>query len=229
MMINFEVVFVAVFCFFILTCIWMSLPCFGCCFGCKCKPKDGSLEILEESGELTSYSTYDCRCCFFFYSNGLKESSVILYVNNSKNNLNMNYGPYDRNVNVLNIQPVIPFANGKIITRTIIPMVSIPDFASESGMETTGLGDIVLTGFYVPESKGLIWGAGPVVEFPTGGSTRGSQKWSAGPSLVGLIQKGDWTFGALWNALCCHLDTLVASRVSQDPFGNPAGAISSRF
>ena len=116
-----------------------------------------------------------------------------------QNNLNINYGLYDRNINVLNIQPVIPFANGRIITRTIIPVVSIPDFANERGMETTGLGDIVITGFYVPESKGLVWGAGPVVEFPTGGGIRGSQKWSAGPSILGLIQKGDWTFGALGN------------------------------
>lgn len=27
-----------------------------------------------------------------------------------QNNLNMNYGPYNRNMNVLNIQPVLPFA-----------------------------------------------------------------------------------------------------------------------
>ncbi|MFK5854853.1 MAG: neuromedin U [Bacteroidota bacterium] len=116
-----------------------------------------------------------------------------------QNNLNMNYGPHNRNVNVLNIQPVIPLFKGKFITRTIIPIVSIPDFAQESGMESTGLGDIVLTGFYVPDSKGLMWGFGPVVELPTGGSIRGSQKWSAGPSLVLMAQPGDWTFGILLN------------------------------
>ena len=32
-----------------------------------------------------------------------------------QNNLNMNYGPYNRNMNVLNIQPVLPFAGGQII------------------------------------------------------------------------------------------------------------------
>ncbi len=116
-----------------------------------------------------------------------------------QNNLNMNYGEYNRNVNVLNIQPVIPLFNGKLITRTIMPIVSIPDFSQESGMESTGLGDIVLTGFYVPESKGLMWGFGPVIELPTGGSIRGSQKWSAGPSLVLMAQPGDWTVGALIN------------------------------
>lgn len=114
-----------------------------------------------------------------------------------QNNLNMNYGPHNRNVNVLNIQPVIPFFKGKFITRTIIPIVSIPDFTQESGMQSTGLGDIVLTGFYVPESKGLMIGFGPVVELPTGGSIRGSQKWSAGPALVLMAQPGDWTFGML--------------------------------
>ena len=116
-----------------------------------------------------------------------------------QNNLNMNYGPYDRNVNVLNIQPVIPLFNGKFITRTIIPIVSIPDFSKESGNETWGLADMVLTGFYVPESKGLMWGIGPVIELPTGGSKRGSQKWSAGPSLVVMAQPGDWTLGVLIN------------------------------
>lgn len=38
-----------------------------------------------------------------------------------QNNLNINYGPYNRNVIVLNIQPAIPLAVGKIITRTILP------------------------------------------------------------------------------------------------------------
>jgi len=113
-----------------------------------------------------------------------------------QNNLNMNYGPYNRNVNVLNIQPVIPLFKGKIITRTIMPIVSIPDFSQGSGNESWGLGDMVLTGF---ESKGLMWGFGPVIELPTGGSTRGSQKWSAGPSLVVMAQPGDWTVGVLVN------------------------------
>ena len=115
-----------------------------------------------------------------------------------QNNLNMNYGPYKRNVNVLNIQPVIPLFKGKIITRTIMPIVSIPDFSSESGNETWGLGDIVLTGFYVPESK-VMWGIGPIIELPTGGSKRGTEKWSAGPSMVVMAQPGNWTVGLLVN------------------------------
>jgi len=116
-----------------------------------------------------------------------------------QNNLNMNHGPFNRNVNVLNIQPVIPLAGGKIITRSIIPFVSIPDFSSESGTFSSGLSDMVLTAFYVPKSGGVTWGAGPVIEVPTGGPDRGSERWSAGPSFVVLAQPNDWTFGALVN------------------------------
>jgi hypothetical protein len=42
-------------------------------------------------------------------------------------------------------------------------------------------------------------GIGPVVEIPTGGAKRGSQKWSAGPSFLILVDPGDWTLGALVN------------------------------
>ena len=48
-----------------------------------------------------------------------------------QNNLNMNYGEFNLNTNILNIQPVVPLANGRIITRTIFPIVSIPDFGPE--------------------------------------------------------------------------------------------------
>jgi len=116
-----------------------------------------------------------------------------------QNNLNINHGEFNRNVNVLNIQPVIPFAGGKIITRTIFPIVRIPDFSQESGKLTSGLSDIVFTAFYAPKSEGITWGLGPVLELPTGGSERGTEKWSAGPSFVMLAQPGDWTFGALIN------------------------------
>ena len=116
-----------------------------------------------------------------------------------QNNLNGGYGEYKRSVNILNIQPVIPLAKGKIITRTIFPIVRIPDFTSESGKYTSGLSDIVATAFFVPESEKVIWGFGPVLELPSGGNDRGTQKWSIGPSFLALVQPGDWTFGALIN------------------------------
>ena len=116
-----------------------------------------------------------------------------------QNNTNFGIGPYNRTSNVLNIQPVIPLVGGKLITRTIFPIVWIPDITHESGMYSTGLGDILLTAFYVPESKGSMWGIGPAIEFPTGGEKKGAQKWSLGPSFVLLDQPGNWTLGVLIN------------------------------
>jgi len=75
----------------------------------------------------------------------------------------MNQGPFDRNTNILNIQPVIPLLGGKVITRTVMPIVNIPDYGNETGKLTSGLADMVFTAFYVPESKGLTWGFGPVL------------------------------------------------------------------
>ena len=43
-----------------------------------------------------------------------------------QNNANFGYGSFERTTNILNIQPVVPFANGKIVTRTIFPIVWIP-------------------------------------------------------------------------------------------------------
>jgi hypothetical protein len=114
-------------------------------------------------------------------------------------NNDMGLGPYDRSSSVLNVQPVVPLAGGKIVTRTIFPFVWLPDVTSESGSYSSGLSDITFTGFYVPGGSSLMWGLGPVLEFPTGGSMRGSEKWSAGISGVALSQSGDWTLGILAN------------------------------
>lgn len=116
-----------------------------------------------------------------------------------QNNTDFGLGPYDRNSNVLNIQPVVPLAEGRWVTRTIFPIVRIPDLGSESGTISTGLGDILLTAFWVPSGGSTMWGVGPVLEFPSGGEKRGTQKWSAGPSGVILAQPGNWTLGALAN------------------------------
>ena len=119
-----------------------------------------------------------------------------------QNNTNFGLGPHDRTANALNIQPVIPLAGGKIITRTIFPVLWIPEVASESGMRSTGLGDILFTAFYVPSVPGKgIWGLGAALEIPAGGEKRGTQKWSVGPSIVYLIQPGEWTLGVLANNL----------------------------
>lgn len=108
-------------------------------------------------------------------------------------------GEYDRTANVLNIQPVIPLAKGKLITRTIFPIVWLPDLSAESGTYSSGLSDITFTAFYVPASGSVMWGVGPVLQFPSGGEERGTEKWSAGPSGVVLSQSKTWTLGLLAN------------------------------
>lgn len=117
-----------------------------------------------------------------------------------QNNIDTGLGKYDRTRNVLNIQPVIPLAGGKLITRTIFPVVSIPDINAESGSYSSGLADTQFTAFYVlPGAGNLTRGLGAIVEIPTGGEKRGSQKWSLGPSVVVLAQPGSWTLGILAN------------------------------
>ena len=116
-----------------------------------------------------------------------------------QNNTDFPIGPFDRTRNILNIQPVVPLAGGKIITRTILPVVWLPDVSAEEGMLSTGLADIVFTGFYVPQSGDFTWGVGPVVSIPVGGELRGIDRWGIGPSAVALWAGGGWTLGALAN------------------------------
>jgi hypothetical protein len=114
-----------------------------------------------------------------------------------QNNTNFNM-PGDRTQNVLNIQPVIPFYEGRLITRTIFPLIWNPDYTQDSGSDF-GFGDISFTAFYAPESKGITWGIGPVVSIPTGDDTHGSGKWGIGPSIVALGMPGNWVVGGLIN------------------------------
>ena len=116
-----------------------------------------------------------------------------------QNNMNFDVGPADRTQNVLNIQPVWPIAlskNWNFITRTIVPVISQPAPGSE---RTNGLGDINFTGFFSPKQPGkIIWGVGPTLVFPTAtDDVTGTDKWSAGPSVVVLTMPGQWVIGAL--------------------------------
>lgn len=47
-------------------------------------------------------------------------------------NIDFGLGEFDRTRNVLNIQPVIPLAERKLITRTIFPIVWLPDIIATS-------------------------------------------------------------------------------------------------
>jgi hypothetical protein len=120
-----------------------------------------------------------------------------------QNNINFNVGPGDDVQNVLNIQPVIPLTlseDWNLIARTIAPVIYQPELVPGPGSDF-GLGDINLTLFLSPaKAEKLIWGVGPVFVFPSATeNTLGTDKWSAGPSLVALTIRGPWVVGLLAN------------------------------
>jgi hypothetical protein len=121
-------------------------------------------------------------------------------------NYDEGFGPDGHGQRVLtNVQPVIPFdlsADWNLISRTIVPIVWQDDVVPGEGTQF-GLGDTVQSLFFSPKAPGpfgLIWGVGPVLYLPTATEdTLGAEKWGAGPTAVGLIQSGPWTYGALVN------------------------------
>ena len=142
-----------------------------------------------------------------------------------QDNTNFGIGPYDRNQNVLNVQPVIPVHMTKdwnLIVRWITPFIWQPApgtadlqvygiventpayFAAQDVQKSAGvygLGDMTPTFFFSPSKPHkIIWGAGPVFVLPTATSkVLGQGKLSMGPSFVALFQPGHWTIGALVN------------------------------
>jgi hypothetical protein len=128
---------------------------------------------------------------------------------------------------VLEMKPVVPFTlsnDWNLITRTIIPAIQVPDLAP--GVDgTSGLGDIQLSLFLSPSKAGaLIWGAGPVVSFPTASQEiLGTKKLSLGPTVVVLRIQGHWLFGTLVQNLTSVAGPSARSDVNQilmQPFVN---------
>lgn len=122
-----------------------------------------------------------------------------------QNNTNLNFGPEKGTQNVLNIQPVIPVSvndDWNIITRTIIPVISMPPLYPGDN-RTNGIGDIQFTAFLSPANPGeWIWGVGAIAQLPTNSNTQlGNDNWGLGPSFVMLhLDKGSpWVYGMLVN------------------------------
>ena len=142
-----------------------------------------------------------------------------------QNNTNPGIGPFGRNQNVLNIQPVIPVhitSDWNLIIRWIAPIVWQPApgttdlqvygivedtpvyFAAQEVQKSAGvfgLGDMMPTFFLSPaKPHKVVWGVGPVFVLPTATSkVLGQGKLSMGPSIVALVQPGHWTIGVLVN------------------------------
>ncbi len=124
-----------------------------------------------------------------------------------QNNTNLNFGPEKGTQNILNIQPVIPIEvtdDWNVITRTILPVIWNASLGPGDGA-TTGIGDTTFTAFVSPAKPGhWIWGAGPVLQFPTNSNAElGNKNWGLGPSAMVLhLDKTDpWA---------CWPTTLVA-------------------
>lgn len=114
-------------------------------------------------------------------------------------NFNDGVGPNDRRFFNLNIQPVVPVKGEKwnLITRTIIPVNSVPQATTESEF---GIGDTTLQLLFTPASPGdLIWGVGPVLLLPTASNPQvlGSEKFGIGPAGIVFYQTGQWTMGGI--------------------------------
>ena len=118
-----------------------------------------------------------------------------------QNNFNFNTGPMDGTQWILNVQPVAPFnvsEDWMVITRTILPVIVQDELFPGTGSKA-GLGDLQFTPFLSPRGDSpLIWGLGPVFQFPTAtDDLLGRGKWSLGPSAVLLTMPGKWVIGVL--------------------------------
>ena len=121
-----------------------------------------------------------------------------------QNNTYFNAGLKDQTKNVVNFQPVIPIDwsdNWTLVTRTIMPLTSLPSGMSGGDGSVFGLGDTTFTAFFTPkntEEGDWLWGAGPVFYLPTAtNDSLGTKKWGAGPAAVALKMSGKWVYGAL--------------------------------
>jgi len=118
----------------------------------------------------------------------------------------------------VNVQPVIPISisdNWNLISRTIIPFISQTNVVP--GTSQSGLGDVIQSFFFSPKAptaSGLIWGVGPVLLLPTGGTGLSADQFGAGVTGVVLKQTGPWTVGALANHIWSVGDTTGGTKIS---------------
>ena len=114
-----------------------------------------------------------------------------------------------RKSNVFIVDPLIPQSLGdsgwSLVHRPIVPIWTDQDRPDGFGgtESNEGIGDITYFAAFTPEptpigDKGkLVWGAGPIVRFPTGGEDLGAEKYSAGGVLIGLYSEEKFPAGFL--------------------------------
>jgi len=135
-----------------------------------------------------------------------------------ENNFFFGIGPSDSTAYVLNMKPMYPvnIGNWNLVNRFVIPAIYsegqdidlipgdpiLTDYSQINdiiGGSEFGLGDITYQAFFSPAKPGkFIWGLGGALVVPTATEDRySSDKWSAGPALVGLTMPGKWVIGGL--------------------------------
>ncbi len=144
-------------------------------------------------------------------------------------------GAPNGDANFLAIQPVYPVTVGdwNLVNRLIVPLVDAPGGVTTPGVPNptgggreTGLGDINYSLFLNPveSTAGFIWGAGGSITAPTAtDAVLGSEKWSAGPTAVALVQPEWGTYGALIRQLWSFAGASDRDNVNQmllEPFAN---------
>ena len=151
--------------------------------------------------------------------------------------LTVDFGAPNGSAYFFNVNPVIPVTVGdwNLINRALIPALASVDGYIEgipaipqgkaADDRKTGIGDINYSVFLSPaKPKGFIWGVGPSITLPTASEAQlGSEKWSAGPTGVVLLQPKWGTYGGLVRQLWSFSGEDDRSDVNQiliEPFIN---------
>lgn len=145
-----------------------------------------------------------------------------------ENDFNPQTGISKNDEYVLQVKPVVPLKlsnDWNLITRTVVPVIQVPDLTPRiSGV--SGIGDVNLSLFLSPARAfhHIIWGAGPIVSFPTASETiLGTKKLSVGPTAVVLKSQGHWLYGTLINNIFSVAGPSARADVNQmfmQPFVN---------
>jgi len=116
------------------------------------------------------------------------------------NNTNFDAGPFTRNTNTLEVEPVIPFRISQdwlLVSRILVnALVYQPDLARMTG-GSVGFGDTTPTFFLTPaDAAKVVWGVGPSLQMPTATTSAvGAGKWALGPSVAVFTQPKWGTVG----------------------------------
>ena len=97
----------------------------------------------------------------------------------------------------LNIAPLVPLPLNAVWDLVVEPSLSAAYLPSPQ--DEFGLGDLQTSIFLTPaKATTWIWGAGPIIQFPTASSPDfGTGRWSAGPTAALIYSNGPWFNGVL--------------------------------